>query len=196
MLLIIWMTIGGAVLAWILISSMIPQGRPGQVIEVSNDLITGEMSDFELTFPPRGAPYTQFAGPDGPMTISDFRGQVVLVNLWATWCPPCIEELPWLDQLNQEIGGEDFQVVAIAVEPRVEERARAFLERLGVSSLELYTDETLQFATALGGADALPVSILYDERGREVGRLTGSAHWSSDEAKALIQAVIDGDTVR
>jgi thiol-disulfide isomerase/thioredoxin len=195
MLLIIWMWLGGLFLAWVLVSSMIPKNKPGPAEVVDRSYITGEMRDFELAILPRGTPYTEFEGPDGTTTLSDFRGKVVLVNLWATWCAPCLEELPWLDGLNAELGGEDFEVVAIAVEPRVKERAAAFLERLEVKTLDIYTDESMQFAFSMGGVDVLPLSILYDAKGNEIGRLTGGADWESPEAKALIQAVIDGQKI-
>ena len=195
MMLYIWGGIGLLALVWISGSAMIPQGKPAPENREVRNLLTGAMRDFEPAFPPRGATTVMFKGPEGEASLRDFRGKVVLVNVWATWCGPCIEELPSLDRLHQSFDRRDFEVVAIAAEPRVEERARAFFDRLGISALDIYTDETLRFATGLGGTGALPISVLYDQKGNEIGRLLGGADWSSPEAKALIQAVIDGRDV-
>lgn len=195
MLLMIWGGIGIAVLVWALAASMVPQGKPRPAGDISRALLVGEMRDFEPAFPPRGSPLTRFQGPAGDMTLADFRGQVVLVNLWATWCPPCVEELPALDRLQAEMGGDDFTVVAIAAEPRINERGPPFFRRLEISHLALYSDPRLEFANNLGAANTLPISILYDAQGNEVGRLNMAAEWDSEEAKALIRAVIAGETV-
>lgn len=170
--------------------------RPGAV-ERHADLAVGEMADFTFAFPPRGAPTEQFTGPDGkPQSLQDFRGKTVLVNFWATWCAPCLEELPSLDALQQEMGGKDFEVVAIAADPRGPKAAQTFLDRLGVSHLTVRTDASLSLAMAVGGVDALPVSVLYDAKGNEIGRLTGGADWAGEDAKRLVEAAIEGKAKR
>ncbi|MCI5043511.1 MAG: TlpA family protein disulfide reductase [Aquisalinus sp.] len=196
MMLMIWGGVGALIVLWVSVSAMIPQGKPGQVTEIDRDLLVGEMADFELAFPPRGAPLTRFQGPEGETELAKFKGKTVLVNLWATWCPPCVDELPSLDALQAEIGSDDFVVVAIAAEPRMEERGPPFLARLGVENLGLYHDPRLEFVnTTLGANPTLPVSILYDSRGREVGRLNEGADWNSPEAQSLIKAVMDGEDI-
>ncbi|MBL4619587.1 MAG: TlpA family protein disulfide reductase, partial [Marinicaulis sp.] len=124
------------------------------------------------------------------VSLKDFRGKVVLLNFWATWCAPCLKELPSLDALEARLGGRDFEVVAIAADPRGPEVAAEFLDRLNITNLKLYTDPRLIFATSIGGADILPVSILYDARGNEIGRLVGEADWTSPEAIQLVESAI------
>ncbi len=193
MLLFIWGGLGTVFVLWMSFSAMIPKGKPGPEKTISRDLLTGEMRNFERAFPPRGMPLTPFQGPDGEVALRDFRGKVVLVNLWATWCPPCVEELPSLDALQASFDFDDFAVVAIAAEPRMAKRGPAFFDRLGIENLVLYADPRLEFAgTALGSIAGLPVSILYDKNGNELGRLQGGADWSSAEAQALIRAAIAG----
>ena len=196
-LLIVWLWAGAIGIAYVLLMAMIPQDtpRPGEDPAPRN-LIVGEMADFTPAFPPRGAPQVPFVAPGGePAALQDFRGKVILVNLWATWCAPCLEELPSLDTLQAELGSEDFSVVAIAAEPRAEDKARRFFEENDIDHLALYSDPMLSLASAMGGTGALPISILYDARGREIGRLTGGADWAGADARALIEAVIAGRDV-
>ena len=196
MLLYIWGGLGALALLWVGVAAMIPQGKPGAANVDAGTLLVGEMAGFELTFPQRGAPYTQFQGPNGATSLQDFSGKVVLVNFWATFCPPCVEELPSLDRLQRELSGEKFEVVAVAAEPRMDKRGPEFLDRHGIESLALYMDAQLDLATTVaGGSVTLPLTILYDSRGNEIGRLSGGANWDSPEAKKLIQAVIDGQKI-
>lgn len=194
-LLMVWAALGALILAFVLVTAMIPKGKPGAGVGARHAL-SGEMNDFAPAFPPRKAPLVAFNTPDGGETsLRDFRGKVVLVNVWATWCAPCLEELPSLDELQARLGGEAFQVVAIAAEPRAEERARRFFDRNGIDHLTLYSDPLLSFATTMGGTNVLPVSVLYDARGNEIGRLVGGADWASPEAEALVRAAIAGRPV-
>lgn len=195
LLLHIWALLGGLALGWVVLSATLPKGKPGPERLVQKPLLRGELRDFELAFPPRGASTVAFMGPAGETSLKAFRGKVVLVNVWATWCGPCLKEMPSLDKLQNVFDEGDFTVVAIAAEPRARERVAEFFKRLEVENLEIYTDETLRFVTALGGAKSLPISILYDAKGNEVGRLTGGIDWDSVEARALIQAVIQGQKI-
>jgi len=189
--LLVWGGIGMAVMAFVLIAASL---KPGERDNVK--LITGEMADFTLAFPPRPAPQIPFEAEGGMRTLDDFRGKVVLVNFWATWCAPCLKEMPSLDTLQGQLGGDDFAVVAIATDPKGREEAARYLARLETNNLALYTDPRLLFASAIGGTDGLPISILYDRDGSEIGRLVGAADWSSPEAIRLIRAVMGGDAVR
>lgn len=195
-LLLVWGGIGALFLAFILINAMVPKSSgPAGHADIARNLLKGEMAAFTPAFPPREAPVTPFTGPNGETALRDFRGEVVLVNLWATWCAPCLEEMPSLNALQKQFEGEDFRIVAIAAEPRAEEKALRFFEAHGIDALELYSDPTLGFAMNMGGADRLPLSVLYDRRGREIGRLMGSADWQSPEAAALIRAVLAGQDI-
>ena len=125
------------------------------------------------------------------LALEDFRGQVILVNLWASWCPPCKEEMPTLARLQALPGGEDFQVVAVAVENAGAAGLRAALERLGAANLPAYKDPDRRLFAALG-ARGLPTSVLLDRQGNEIGRLSGPAKWDSPPALRLIEDARNG----
>lgn len=190
--LLLWGGIGIVALLYIILSASAKPDNDASPSALDHDrsLLVGDMADFEYAFPPRGASEASFAYEDEAMTLADFRGRAVLVNLWATWCAPCLKELPSLDALQGELGGRNFEVLAIASDPRGPEAAAEFLERLEIKNLKLYADPNLQFAYSMGGANVLPVSILYDAKGQEVGRLVGEADWASEEAVRLIASVI------
>ncbi len=194
--LLIWLGIGAAGLLYVILAASLSgagQKSPTSAAAVLHDqsLLVGEMADFVYALPPRMAPGEPFLQEGREVTLADFRGRTLLVNFWATWCAPCLKELPSLDALERDLGGRDFAVVAVAADTRGPDAARAFFDRLGIRSLKLYADPKLRLTIATGGSAVLPVSILYDARGREIGRLTGDADWESPEAKALMKAAID-----
>jgi thiol-disulfide isomerase/thioredoxin len=123
------------------------------------------------------------------LSLAQWKGRVVLVNLWATWCGPCRKEMPELAELQQRLGSEDFEVVAISVDRQGAEVARPFLESVGAEALKLYLDPSTKVLTDFK-AVGLPASILIDRAGREVGRMFGPADWASPEALRLIEAAI------
>ncbi|MEO1039866.1 MAG: TlpA disulfide reductase family protein [Pseudomonadota bacterium] len=150
---------------------------------------TGEMRTFRSaeTVPPQ--PLTTLATADGSeITLADKRGKILLVNFWATWCAPCVEEMPYLDTLQARYGSEDFEVVAVSMDTQRADAAE-FLRRHELTHLALYHDPSLTIAFA-AGAPGLPVTILYDRHGGEIGRLQGEAKWASDDAFALIEAAL------
>ncbi len=192
----IWLLVVGVVgvlwLVYVIIAASVKPGddTPPSALTMDRSFLVGEMADFEYAFPPRGASQASFTHEGASVSLNDFRGKAVLVNFWATWCAPCLKELPSLDALEGRLGGRKFEVVAIAADPRGPEVAQAFLDRLEIKHLELYADPRLAMATSIGGADVLPVSILYDAAGREIGRLVGEADWASPEAERLVRSVI------
>lgn len=197
-MLFVWGGLGALALVYVIIASGVktdtaaPRASGDMRIAKTNaSLAVGEMSDFAFAFPPRTAPTAPFEHEGTPMTLADFRGKAVLVNFWATWCAPCLKELPSLDALQKELGGDEFEVVAIAADPRGPAVAETFLKRLNIANLKLYADPKLQVAMSIGGASVLPVSILYDADGNEVGRLVGEADWSSPEARRLVESAIN-----
>ena len=190
--LLVWGAIGSVFLLYVIVkASVSPQERAApSAIKHDRALLVGEMADFVYAYPPRGAPQIAFSHEGKAVTLERFHGKAVLVNFWATWCAPCLKELPSLDALERDLSGRKFEVVAIAADPRGPEVAREFLDRLNIEHLKLYADPTLQFAFAIGGADVLPVSILYDANGREIGRMVGEADWASPEARRLVESAL------
>ncbi|WP_407673315.1 TlpA family protein disulfide reductase [Paracoccus caeni] len=135
---------------------------------------------------------TTFTDPkDGTHTLADYKGQVVLVNFWATWCAPCREEMPSLDELQAELGGDDFQVVPIATGRNSVENIDRFFQETGVENLPVLLDPRQQLARQMGVV-GLPVTIILDRDGNEVARLMGDADWASDAAKELVRQLIAG----
>lgn len=193
--LLVWGAAGAVFLLYVIVSASVsPRDAASSSLPSALDhdraLLVGEMEDFTYAFPPRGTPEIAFLHDGSSMSLNDFRGKAVLVNLWATWCAPCLKELPSLDGLQNAFDDEKFEVVAIAADPRGPKVAQDYLDRLEISHLKLYADPNLQFAFAMGGADVLPISVLYDANGQEVGRLIGEADWQSPEALALVRSVL------
>ena len=155
-----------------------------------NGLNKGAMAAFVVRPKPLSLPDFSFAGADGAEeSASALKGKVVLLNIWATWCVPCREEMPQLDALQSELGGKTFEVVAINVDKGGAEKARDFLEETGAKNLALYTDPTGKLFAKLK-AVGMPTTLLLDADGKEMGRLVGPADWASPEAKTLIEAAI------
>lgn len=155
-------------------------------------LAHGEVAALAMTNRP--LPFTDlgFTDKDGTTkTLADFRGRVVLLNLWATWCVPCRKEMPALDRLEAALGGPDFQVVAVNVDTAKLERARQFLADVGATALPFYADPAGKVLPALhqtAGLLGLPTSYLIDRNGCGLGTMAGPAEWASPEAQALITA--------
>ncbi|USI74342.1 TlpA family protein disulfide reductase [Sphingomonas morindae] len=130
-------------------------------------------------------PALPFAAPGGaPATLGAYRGKPVLLNLWATWCGPCIKELPTLDALAAHAPG-GLAVVAISQDSGGDKQVAPFWRQKGYKALVPFTDSRMGLMTALQ-ADVLPTTILFDARGKEVWRLTGGKDWTSREAAALL----------
>ena len=132
-------------------------------------------------------PDTPFSDPEGGShTLADYKGKVVLVNFWATWCAPCREEMPSLDQLQADLGGDDFQVVTIATGRNPPDSITRFFEETEVKNLPVLLDPKQQLARQMGVV-GLPVSVLLDRDGNEVARLMGDADWASEPAQNVIR---------
>lgn len=155
-------------------------------------LATGDLAGLAFTAAPRDLTGLAFVGADGKAaTLADWKGRVVLLNLWATWCPPCRAEMPSLDRLQAAHGSKGFEVVTVNLDSRDPERPKSFLAEIGVSALVHRTDASLGiFKTLqkLGLARGLPTTILIDRQGCEVATLAGPAHWDAPAATALIAA--------
>jgi thiol-disulfide isomerase/thioredoxin len=150
----------------------------------------GAMTAFVIRPEPAAVPDFAFDKPDGaPMTSTDLKSKVVLLNIWATWCVPCREEMPQLNALQSELGGDGFEVVALNIDKGGPEKAQQFLEETGATDLAAYYDSGGKVFAKLK-AVGMPTTLLIDPEGREMGRLVGPADWASPEAKALVEAAI------
>jgi thiol-disulfide isomerase/thioredoxin len=152
----------------------------------------GALGPFVVHATPAPVPELALAGGDGKaLTLADFKGKVVLLNLWATWCGPCVEEMPALDRLQARLGGPDFTVIALSVDRQGRSLVEPFLEKLAVKNLAMYLDtgNTAMRALKVRG---LPTTLLLDRDGREIGRMEGAAAWDSPAAEALLRRYRDG----
>ena len=128
---------------------------------------------------------------EAELTLSRYHGQYVLLNFWATWCAPCRKEMPSLQALQTEFGGDAFQVVTIATGRNSPAGIRRFFEEVGVDSLPKYRDPKQALARQMAVL-GLPISVILDPDGNEIARLRGDAHWDSDSARAIVAALIAG----
>lgn len=164
-------------------------------IDALTSLARGEVAAFSVAPKRKPFPALSFEGADGrPLTLDDFKGKTVLLNLWATWCAPCRLEMPALDRLQRELGGTNFEVVAINLDTSGGDRPRKWLKENGIETLAFHADpkggvfKTLQKS---GHAVGLPTTVLIDARGCEAGILKGAADWASDDAFKLLRAARD-----
>ena len=147
-----------------------------------------ELSVFDQ---PRDVPEIRFVDAEGrSLTLADFRGKVVLLNVWATWCVPCRNEMPSLDRLQAQLGGDDFMVLALSIDRAGLPAVKRFYEELGLQHIGIYVDDSGAGARALG-APGLPTTLLIDRAGREVARKMGAAEWDGPEMIALIRRQIE-----
>lgn len=143
---------------------------------------------------PQGLPALEFLDPEGkPTSLAAMRGKTLLVNIWATWCAPCREEMPTLDKLQATLGSPRFEVVAINIDTARRDRAPAFLDEIGVKNLAFYSDpkaEAFYKLKTAGKATGLPTTYLLDKDGCELATLAGPANWASEDALALLRAAL------
>lgn len=134
-------------------------------------------------------PFTTWEGGEG--YLSDYAGKYVVLNFWATWCPPCLKEMPHLSALQTALGGESFEVVTIATGRNPPQAMQRFFTEIAVDNLPLHTDprQTIAREMAVLG---LPITVILNPEGQEIARMRGDADWSSDSAKAIISALIAG----
>ncbi|MBI3274970.1 MAG: TlpA family protein disulfide reductase [Methylocystis sp.] len=156
-------------------------------------LAKGEVAAMTIAKDPQPMPDIVFNGPDGqPRTLADFKGKTVLLNLWATWCVPCRQEMPALDRLQKQTGSDTFEVVAVNVDTARLDRPKAFLDEIGVKSLAYYADPKADVLVELkqsGKLVGLPTTLLIDPSGCQIGLMTGPAAWDSADGQALVASV-------
>jgi len=162
--------VGGLVLAYPLTSLWGPAADTAQA--------PAELADFP------------FETADGKsISLKDFQGRAVLLNIWATWCPPCRKEMPSLDRLQSMRGGDDFEVVALSIDKAGVEKVKPFYDEIGIGLLKVYLDKpgaSMQALRIVG----LPTTLLIGEDGRELARWAGPREWDEPDTVAEIDALL------
>jgi thiol-disulfide isomerase/thioredoxin len=157
-------------------------------------LARGEVAAINVADEARRLPPLAFkdaAGAD--KTLADWKGRVVLLNLWATWCVPCRKEMPALDALQGRLGGPDFDVVAVNIDTRDADKPKAWLKETGVDRLAYYADPSarvFQELKIVGKAVGMPTTLIVDRAGCEIASLSGPAEWASPDALKFVQAIL------
>lgn len=167
------------------LSLSLTEREPPTTAQAAGDL------PFARPSAPKELPALRFRDAAGKeLSIEDFRGRMVLLNIWATWCTPCREEMPALDRLQAQLGGPEFEVVALSVDQQGAEPVRKFFSEVGIKALERYIDPSAQAAFKLG-AVGLPATLLVNRRGREIGRHVGPAKWDAPEVVGHLRRRIE-----
>jgi len=162
-------------------------GQPGK------SLLAGPVANFVPAEDPLPVPEAHFKDANGKtLTLADFKGKVLLVNLWATWCAPCRREMPELDKLQGMLGSDDFSVIILSQDRGGFPKVNTFLEEIGVKNLTPYVDKSTK-SSRLFRAVGLPTTFVVDRQGREVGRLIGPAEWAAPQSVALLKFYIAQD---
>jgi thiol-disulfide isomerase/thioredoxin len=161
---------------------------PQQTNETAPAAEAGPQKGVDRSHKGDAAPAASFSNPDGkPISLASFHGVPVVVNLWATWCAPCVKELPTLDKLaaSHRVDGQ-LGVIAVSQDDGPQPSVDAFLKKLKVTDLAAYHDPKMALSGALGPDTVLPTTILYDASGKEVWRYVGDLDWTSPEAAKLL----------
>jgi thiol-disulfide isomerase/thioredoxin len=147
------------------------------------------LGEFIAESPPQPAPETAFTDVDGkPANLADFKGKPVIVNLWATWCQPCLKEMPSLDRLQAALDGR-LAVAAVSEDRGGAERVGPFVAAMGLAKLKIYLDPQSGIGHAFH-VRGLPTSIVIDAAGRVVGRVEGAAEWDSETMMAALKPLL------
>ena len=154
----------------------------------------GGVAAVNLSRSPTRLPDLAFTDESGAArTLKDWRGRTVLLNLWATWCVPCREEMPALDKLQQTLGGANFQVVAVNIDTHNTDKPKDWLKQANVNTLAYFADPSakiFQDLKSIGKAFGMPTTLLIDPQGCEIGNLAGPADWAGEDAMRLMKAVL------
>ena len=157
-------------------------------------LVQGEVAALSVAQTPFRVPDMAFKDAAGKEhTLADWRGRTVLFNLWATWCVPCRKEMPALDALEGDLGGANFQVVAVDIDTRDPEKPLTFLKDVGVKRLAYFSDQSAKVFQDLkmaGKAFGMPTTLIVDRAGCEIGDMAGPAEWASPDGVKLVSAAV------
>ncbi len=152
--------------------------------------VTGDMAKMVLSDPAPLPDAALIDMADAPRSLAEFKGKWLVANFWATWCPPCREEMPALDRLQAAM--PEIAVVPVATGRNDPETITRFFTDAPIANLENLRDPTSDLAHAMG-IMGLPVTVIVNPEGQEVARLIGDAHWDGPEAQAVLKALIAGE---
>jgi thiol-disulfide isomerase/thioredoxin len=166
-----------------------------ETAEALKPLLVGQMANLIVSTEPRRVGDIRFTDRAGqPIQLDRWKGRMVLVNAWAEWCPPCRTELPSLDKLQQELGHDDFEVVAVNVDkdPKPAQKPLQFWSKAGLSDLDYYADPSMRVWGRMptDWRKGLPGTMLIDGAGCIVATLYGPAEWTGADAKAVLTAAL------
>ena len=179
--------LGVAAVVYIMAQASFKPGGSGGL----KDVARGEMAKLAIPIEATAAPANTFYAADGkPVRIADFKGKVAVVNLWATWCAPCVLEMPTLARLQAAYAGKPVEVVAVSIDsPGSADKARAFIAKH--APLKFYSDPGMKLPFAFTPpAAGMPTTVIYGPDGVERGRISGEADWSGRDARAVIDRVL------
>lgn len=154
-------------------------------------LAKGEMAKLEVDKAPTVQPISAEGADGKPVNLSDFKGDVVLVNLWATWCAPCVKEMPTLAQLQQRYAGRPVKVLAVSLDKGAQDIAKAKAFIADKPPLQFYHGDYALAFSITPPAEGLPTTLIFDRSGRERARLSGGADWSGADADAVVDRLLD-----
>ncbi len=158
-------------------------------------LAKGEVAALQVSTTFQPMPNLSFNGADGALLkLDSLHGKVILLNLWATWCAPCRQEMPALDALQAKLGDKNFEVVTVNIDTRNLDKPKQFLNEIKVTHLAFYSDPTakiFQDLKAAGMAFGMPTTLLIDKQGCELGRMAGPADWASEDAINIIKGATE-----
>jgi thiol-disulfide isomerase/thioredoxin len=183
--------------AWLLLSSAMTVGLVVIVLGVKTAVKRGPSPDTASlaaigvtpVTPPRPIPLVAFTDEAGhSLSLAEFKGRAVLLNLWATWCVPCQKEMPSLDRLQAKLGGPRFQVIAVSIDKQGDAVVQPFYRQLGLQALGVYLDPSGKAPSSLG-IEGVPATLLIDVNGREIGRKLGALEWDSPAVTDTLRKV-------
>ena len=165
-----------------LVIAMLALIRPGIAADAPQN--------FVLHDTPKPLPEITFADETGlSHTLAEFKGRVVLLNIWATWCAPCRKEMPTLDRLQAMLGGPDFTVIALSIDRKGPDVVKKFYSDIGITNLSLYNDPSSNILQAFGLV-GLPITLLVNRDGAEIGRLIGPTDWDAPETVEFLKTMV------
>lgn len=166
------------------------KNAPRGNVQIAGGSAASPMKGFLRYAKPKPMKEVSFVNQAGEaLTLKDWRGRVVLLNIWATWCPPCRAEMPTLNRLQEQMGSDDFEVVALSIDKGGPSVPAEFMKKNGFTALKIYNDKKIKVRRSLH-LPGYPSTLLIDREGREIGRLAGPAEWDSEGAKKLIRQAL------